>query len=446
MTSSREPGGTLRARDALALTVGIVIGAGIFRAPAAVAAAAGSAEAMLAAWAAGGLLSILGALCYAELAAAFPHSGGDYHFLERAFGGRIAFFHAWARLSVIQTGSLALLAYVVGDYLNLVAPLGRAGPAWWAAATVVLVSGVNWAGVRLGAGVQRWLTIVEVAGLVALIAAGFAVAPAAAPALPAPVGETNIGLALVFVLLTYGGWSETAYLSAELGAARRRIAAVLVGGLGLVTALYLLANLAFLRALGFAGLQGAEAVGAAVMERALGPAGAAAISLAVAIAALTSANATAITGARGAAALGANLKGGGWLARWDVARGTPGNAVLVQAAVALALVTAGAFSRDGFALAVDYTAPVFWLFLSAVGVAFFMLRRREPNAPRPFRVPLYPVVPALFLGTSAFMLWSSLAYAGRGALVGVAVLAAGALLLPLVRQEVRADPNPTRSG
>ncbi len=422
----------MRARDALALTVGIVIGAGIFRAPAAVAGAAGSAEAMLAAWAAGGLLSILGALCYAELASAFPHHGGDYHFLERAFGGRVAFFHAWARLSVIQTGSLALLAYVVGDYL---APLLGGEPAAWAAGTVLLVSAVNWAGVRLGAGVQRWLTLVEVAGLVLLIAAGFLVAPAAAPAPAAPAGEANLGLAMVFVLLTDGGWSETAYLSAELGAARRRIAAVLVGGLGLVTALYLLANLAFLRALGFAGLQGAEAVGAAVMERALGPAGAAAISLAVAIAALTSANATAITGARGAAALGANLKGGGWLAQWHGRRATPGNAVVVQAAVALALVTAGAFSRDGFALAVEYTAPVFWLFLSAVGAAFFVLRRREPDAPRPFRVPLYPVVPALFLGTSLFMLWSSLAYAGRGALVGVAVLAAGALLLPLVRRE-----------
>src|SRR5690606_27104500 len=124
----------------LAITVGIVIGAGIFRSPSLVAGAAGTEWVMMLAWVAGGLLSTVGALCYAELAAAYPHMGGDYHYLVRAFGQRIAFFYAWARLSVIQTGSIALLAYVFGDYMTQLLDLGPFSAAIYAAVAVLLVT------------------------------------------------------------------------------------------------------------------------------------------------------------------------------------------------------------------------------------------------------------------------------------------------------------------
>lgn len=426
---SGAPRPTLRAHEVLALTVGIVIGAGIFRSPSLVAGASGSELAMLAAWVAGGLLSIVGALCYAELASAYPSAGGDYHFLQRAYGPRTAFLYGWARLSVIQTGSIALLAYVFGDYFAVIAPIGPYSSTIYAAAAVVAVCGCNWLGVRRGARAQWWLTLAQVVGLVVVIVAGLLLAPSAPATLPPPSEGSAIGMMMVFVLLTYGGWSETVYLSVETKGSRRRIGMIMIGGLLIVTGLYLLTNLAYLRALGLSGMAGSDAVAAEVMRAALGDGGAAVISLVIAIAAITSANATAITGARSTYALGRTFSQLGWLGRWNVNRDTPGNALVAQGAIALVLVLAGAFARDGFALAVEYTAPVFWGFLLLVGIALFVLRVREPDVPRAFRVPLYPVLPALFCLTCAYMLWSSLAYTGVGALVGIAVLAAGSCIL-----------------
>lgn len=419
-------------REAIAIVVGIVVGAGIYRSPALVAANSGSEAAMVLAWFVGGAVSIIGALCYAELASAFPHAGGEYHFLRRAFGRRFAFLFGWSRLAIIQTGSLALLAYVYGDYVSQIVPLGPYSSTLHAAAAVVAITAVNWAGVTHGTRTQIWLTCLEVAGLLLVIVAGLLIAPAVTAPPPPASGETSFGLVLVFVLLTYGGWSEAAYLSAELREAQRRIMPVLVGSLALITILYLLVNLAFLRGLGMVGMSSSEAVAADLLRLAWGPMGAAAISVAVAVAALTSANATAFTGARSAYALGRDFPAFGFLGGWSTGKGTPRNALIVQGALALLLVAFGALARDGFRLAVEFTAPAFWFFFLAVGISLFVLRRREPEAERPFRVPLYPVLPTLFCLTSAYLLYASLAYTGAGALVGGAVLLAGAFLLWLL--------------
>ncbi len=432
MTGPAAPGPVpaLGFREAIAITVGIVIGAGIFKAPSLVAGASGGPATMLIAWALGGAVSIVGALCYGELASAHPGPGGDYRYLVRAFGGRVGFLYGWARLAIIQTGSIALLAYVFGDYLASVLP---GGAAMYAALAVAGLTALNWIGLRAGTATQNWLVLVEVLGLVAVIVAGLLFAPALPAQAAAPASDGGgFGLVLVFVLLTYGGWSEAVYLSAELRDAPRLMWRVLVIGLGAVTLLYLLANLAYLRGLGLAGMAASDAVAADLLRRVAGPAGAALIAGAVAVAALTSANATIFTGARSSFALGRDVPALGWLGRWNVARATPGNALLVQGAAALLLVAAGAVARDGFRLAVEYTAPVFWLFFLANGVALFVLRAREPDLPRPFRVPLYPVLPLVFCLTNAWLLWSSLAYTGWGALVGVAVLGVGALMLPWI--------------
>lgn len=430
MTPAACPIPLLRQREAVAIAVGIVVGAGIFKAPALVAGASDSAATMLFAWLLGGAISIVGALCYAELASAYPGPGGDYRYLTRAFGRRLAFLYGWARLAIIQTGSIALLAYVFGDYAASLLPLGEFGGPIYAALAVAALTAINWAGVRAGTTTQNWLTTVEVLGLVAVIVAGLVLAPAAPPDLaPASAGD-GFGLVLVFVLLTYGGWNETVYLSAEMRDAPRRMWRVLVISLGVVTLLYVLVNMAYLRVLGLAGMASSDAVAADLMGRVGGPAGAALIAGAVAIAALTSANATIFTGARSGYALGCDVAALRWLGRWDAGRATPGNALIAQGAAALLLVAGGAFARDGFRLAVEYTAPVFWLFFLLVGLSLFVLRAREPGIARPFRVPLYPVLPILFCATNAWLLWSSLAYTGWGALVGVAVLGVGALMLP----------------
>ena len=442
--TAATPAAVLAPRAAFAIAIGIVVGAGIFRTPSLVAANAASEWVFLAAWLLGGLLSIIGALCYAELASGWPQAGGDYAWLRRAFGGRLAFLYAWSRLAVIQTGSIALLAFVVGDYFAQLVDIGPWSSSIHAAAAVVLLTAVNWLGVREGVATQSWLTAVEVGGLLLIVLAALLFAPDA-PVAVAPVADRSAwGLVLVFVLLTYGGWSEAVYVTAEVRDAPRVMPRVLVGSLVAITVLYLAVNFAYLRVLGLGGIAGSQTVAADAMSAMFGGGGAALISALVVVAALTSANATLITGARSAWALGRDVPLFARLGRWDAAHGTPRTALLVQGALALALVGLGSLARDGFRTAVEFTAPVFWLFFLLVGIALFVLRRREPATPRPFRVPLYPLLPLAFCATSGWLLYSSLAYTGFGAMVGVAVLAAGALLLPFVAARPTPPEEPTR--
>jgi amino acid transporter len=420
-----------------------VVGAGIFRAPQLVAAnAAGGAE-FVALWVAGGLVSLVGALCYAELASAYPNAGGEYHFLTRAFGRTVGFLCAWSRLTVLQTGSIAILAFVFADYAApLVGAPESAGPAL-AAGTVVALTALNVLGLQHGRGTQYLLTAVEVVGLIAVTVAGFVAGGAGASAesvAPGVSGGGNVGLAMVFVLLTFGGWSEAAYLSAELRDGQRGASRALAWGIGVITVLYALANMAYYNALGLAGIAASSAVAADVMRAAAGPVGAAAVSFIVMASALSSANATMITGARSNYALGCDFTLFGFLASWRDEGSTPARALVVQGTIALALVAFGAVARGGFEAMVAYTAPVFWLTLFLAGVAVIALRRRDPEVERPFRVPLYPVLPLLFCATSAYMLYSSVAYAGRGALLGLGVMLAG---LPLVML-AGARPAPER--
>lgn len=422
----------LAARDAVMIVVGIVIGGGIFALPPAIAALAGSPAWMWAAWAAGAALTLAGALCYAEMAAAFPHPGGDYHFLTRAYGRDLSFFFGWARTGVILAGSMAMLAYACGDYLTRVANLGSHSPALYAVLVILALAALNARGLRASARVQNLLTTLEVAGVALVIAAGLAAAGASAQggSSPAPAAggvPATFGLALVFVLFTFGGWNEAAYLSAEVRGGQRAIVRVLAVAIGIVASVYGLFVLAAQEALGFEGLRSSGAVGADVLLAALGPAGEALIAGLVAVAALTSINATMIVGARGAFALGRDWPRLAFMARWHGDRGTPVAALLVQSAVALLLVAFAAVERGGVQTLVEYTAPVFWGFLVLVGAALFVLRARYPGAARPFRVPLYPVLPAAFVATCAYLFHASLAHArSQGAVrISLAVMGAG---------------------
>lgn len=451
---ARAPQRHLDVRHAVSVCVGMVIGAGIFKTSPMVAGNLDSAAALVAAWVFGGLLSFVGALCFAELAAAFPDAGGDYHFLRRAFGARTGWLFAWSRFAVIHTGAMALLGFVFGDYLVQVLPvqtlLGPAlapwAPSLAAASAIIVLTALNLAHVRVGLGTQLGLMTVEIGGLLALVAAALWMSvqgtppatPIAAHVQPVTV---QIGTALVFVFLAYGGWSDAATLSAELRDDRRGIVRALMIGLGLVTLLYVAANLAYLRGLGLDGLAASRAPAADLMRRAAGPVGEWLIVGAVSLTAVTVMNATLIAGARTTWAATRDLRAAGlWdgplatrlvgpLADWDAARGLPPRAVLAIGAVALLLVGLGSWTRGGFATMVDYLAPVYWGFLTLSGAALIVLRRREPQAARPFRVPLYPWLPLLFCACSAAMLVSSLRYVKAGAWVGVAVLLAGAVPL-----------------
>lgn len=465
------PRGVLGLHHAVAIIVGVVIGAGIFKAPSLVAGMAGSTGWMFAAWALGGLVSLIGALCYAELATTFPHAGGDYHFLHRAFGRRLSFLFAWARFSVITTGSIALLAFVFGDYMQQLLPLGRWGVALYAATSILLLGAVNLRSVRAGADTQGWLTLLEVGGLLLIVLAGLSLlfggsapvggGPAAADPGGAAPGWGAFGMAMVFVLLTFGGWNEAAYISAELkdgpdaaGVPRRgrNMVRALVGSIVIITVLYLLVNGAYWIGLGRAGMAASDAIAADLLRAAFGPWGATLIAALVALAALTSINATMIVGARTSYAVGRDWPALARLGQWDAQRGGPQVAMALQCAVALLLVGLGAFGDKGFRAMVEFTAPVFWLFFMLTGVSLLVLRRREPDRERPYRVPLYPLLPLLFVAVCAAMLWSSLSYVSSQALgglnaawVGVGVLLAGAVVMwALSRPFLR--PQPPRSA
>lgn len=416
------------------IAVGMVVGAGIFKSPALVAANAGSSEWLFLAWLAGGVVSLLGALVYAELSTAFPDPGGDYHFLKTAYGRRPAFLFAWARFAVINTGSIALLGFVLGDYMNVVWDLGPQGPAIYAAVSVVALTLFNLRGVHGSAGANFSLTGLEAVGLLLLGGAAVwmvwngvpALDPGDAVASVAP--PPTIGLAMVFVLLAYGGWSEISTLSAEVRDPRRGMLRALLLATGAITTLYLVANWALWRGLGLDGLAASEAPAADLMARAFGPQAAGVLALGVAFATITSINATIVVGARTTYAAAKDWPAIARLARWDAERGAPVRAILAQSAVALVLVGFGAATRQGFATLVDFTAPVFWLFLTASGVALIVLRFKRPDTARPFRTPLYPLTPILFAGASAFVLWSSVEYVRVGALAGLALLAVGAVI------------------
>jgi len=415
-TPPDQPAGVARhvsVRYVAIITIAMVIGAGIFKSPALVAANAGSETMVYLLWVLGGLISLAGALCYSELAAAFPHPGGDYHFLERAWGRRFAFLFAWARLAVINTGAIALLGFVIGDYMNRVVDLGPTGPAIYAFASVLGITAFK---LRPSGEVgDSLMVVVLIAGLLTLAAAALwldvrGIAPLD-PGTPATPGIGALGYGMVFVLLAFGGWTESATLSAEVKDPQR----------GMV------------RGLGLAGLAASSAPAADLMSRAFGPSAGIILAIGVVAAAVTSVNATIMVGARTTFAAASDYPALGWIGRWNTHTQSPRNAILVQGAISLLLVGLGA-AYQGFATLVDYTAPIYWVFLIASGLALIRLRFSEPAARRPFRVPLYPVLPALFILVSAAMLVSAILYVGAGTLFAAGVLALGGVVLVVLER------------
>ncbi len=266
-----SPRPVLSVLNAVAMIVGIVIGAGIFRTPSMVAANTGNEAMYMGSWLLGGLVSLTGALCYGELASAFPSTGGEYHFLHRAYGRRLAFLFAWARLSVVQTGSIAILAFIFGDYASQLRALGPQTSVIYAGMVVIALTALNILGVRFGTGTQKLLTTLEVGGVLLVIIAGLFFSPAHEPELVASdpaAGST--GLAMVVVLLTYGGWNEAGYISAEMRSGSKRLAAALIISLVVITGIYLLINWTYVRALGLDRMARSPAVAADLMQATFG--------------------------------------------------------------------------------------------------------------------------------------------------------------------------------
>ncbi|HEX7449219.1 MAG TPA: amino acid permease [Pirellulales bacterium] len=410
-TARSAPRRQLTLVDSTAIIVGIIIGSGMYKAAPTIAAAVPSPAALLLVWLAGGAFALVGSLCYAELATAMPHEGGDYVYLSRAYGRPVGFLFAWCELWMIRSGAIGSLAFVFADYFNEVLPLGRQASLVYAGGAVAVLTAVNMLGVTMGKWTQNLLTLAKVSGLLAVVGVGFLYSTPATAA--ATEHEVNWGLAMIMILYAYGGWNDMAYVGAEVRDPERNIVRALLLGTLVVTLVYVLVNAAFVHALGIDGMRNPDrAVAAEVVRLAGGEAGARAVSLLVAVSALGAVNGMIFTGARVYYALGTEHRLFSPLGVWNARFDTPLAAILIQGGVALALVvTFAGNAGGGFEQMVNVSFPPFWLFLLLVGAALFRLRWREPEMRRPFRTPGYPLTPLLFCAGAAFMLWASVSYA-----------------------------------
>jgi amino acid transporter len=437
---SAAPRHLLSVPDGIFLVAGMVIGVGIFKLPGLVAGAAASGTQFFLAWVLGGLASICGALVYAELAARYPETGGEYVFLRRGFGEGVGFVFAWSRMTVIQTGAIAAVAFVFGEYASQIVSFGAQTNAIWAALVVTALTALNFAGTLQSKRLQKGMEILLMLSLAAIALGG--IATGGAPP-PAKEGGGAFTLMMIFVLYTFGGWNEGAYLAGEVRDAPRDMVKVLVGGIALVTVLYLLVNWGYYSVLGLKGMAESKAIGVDTIRSVAGDKAALLIAVVVCVSAFTTINAAIFTGARTNWAFGRDFPSFAFLGSWRETGSTPGNALIVQLVIMLALIWAGSTTRDGFEAMVAYGLPVFWSFLFLTGLTLFVFRSKGGALPA-FRTPLFPLVPVAFLVMCAFMVWSSFDYVanspygpkfGTLVLAGLAVMAAGIPLYFLARRK-----------
>lgn len=418
--------------DSTCIIVGIIIGAGIYETAPTVAQCLGSTAGVLGVWLLGGCLALAGALCYAELATAIPREGGDYVYLSRAYRPWVGFLFGWSQLAVVRPGDIALMAFIFARYAHKLWPLAAYSHLFYASAAVVVLTGINIVGVKTGKWTQNLLTLAKVLGMAAIIMVGFsAPPPAPAPEPPGVISWGGLDLALILVMFTFGGWNEMAYVAAEIKNPRRNIVRGLVTGTVAVTVLYLLMNAAFLNSLGLGQMAASEAVAVDAMARVFPEAAGRAIAVLICISSLGAVNGLIFTGARISYALGEGHPAFRPLGIWHPRLGTPVWALATQGLISLAIIlVAGSFLDT-----IIYTAPVVWLFFLGTGLSVFILRRREPDLARPYKVSAYPLPPVIFALCCVFMLYSSVSYAlakvPAGMLLLAGVMASGAIIYRL---------------
>jgi amino acid transporter len=506
--------------DTVCIIVGIIIGVGIFKAPGSIFAMASGPWQALGIWIVGGVLCIVGAFCFAELATTYPRSGGEYVYLTRAFGPWAGFLFAWGQLLIVRTGaSIVPLAYVFADYAVKLANVDDKASGFVilyplvALLPVVVLTVINIIGVRSGKRTQNFLTVLKVLGLVGVLIAGFAwghwreggtelrvyegtitatgsdslflhTGDASPPHFFAidsntrvtldgdeqiDDGETKrklqpddlkdkrvkvlvqpdepfravrvkatkrtpfgaLTLMLILVLWTYAGWHEGSYVAAEVENKRRNLPRALLLGTATVIVLYLLVNAAYIAGLGFETAADSDVVAADVLKRVPGGFGESAMSVLVMLSALGAINGMLCTNARIFAEFGNDHALFAPLGRWNQRFGTLVAALLVQLGVCIATIAAvtwGLGSTKNFERLINGTAPVFWLFFLATGVALFVLRWKDRGIERPFTTPWYPLTPLIYCGFCGLMVVSSVMASLADAAAWLGVLLVG---LPL---------------
>ena len=432
--SPEEESAALSMWDAVSLIVGIVIGSTVFKMSGTIFANVPDPWTGLGIWVVGGALSFVGALCYAELATTYPRLGGEYNYLTRAFGPMVGFLFGWAQLAIIQTGSIGALSYVFAEYAVKVFGVGESSTVWLALAAVVGLTGLNCLGIRSGKWTQNLLTTAKAVGLAMLIVGGLSVTGTTSMEIETPVKGPGWSLSMILVLYAYGGWNDAAFVAADVRDRKRNIPQALLLGIGAITACYLLVNAAYLTTLGFEGLRASHQPAGDAMAKVFGKSGERAISVLVMVSALGSVNGLIFSVARLHATVGADHRAFALLGRWSAWSKAPLWSLLVQGTIAGSMIVC--VGTDGGRKGVDAlltvmhaspvpwgkyyggfetlyaaSAPIFWLFFLATGVAYFVLRDKDRDIERPFSAPLFPLCPLLFCQMCLFGLYSATTYA-----------------------------------
>ena len=413
---------TIGLLDATVIVVGTVIGSAIFLVPNSVAQSLPSAVSILLVWTLTGVLSFFGALAFAELGAMMPDTGGQYVYLREAYGPLTGFVSGWALFLVIQTGSLATLAAGFAIYLAYFIPLSTIGARLASVLLIAALTAVNYRGVRLGVGVQRVFTFLKLAGLTIIVASAF-IAPRHATttaSISMPFSWSSFGVAMIACLWAYEGWNSLSFVAGEVERPSRNIPLALGIGAAMLIAIYLTANVAYMRMLSVPEIAASSRVAAQSAEISIGPFGATLVALTILVSIIGSANGTTLTQAR---IYFAQARDGLFfpaLGRVHPRFGTPYVAIAVQGVWASVLAASGSYER-----LFSYVIFTAWIFYGLVALAVVVLRRRWPDRPRPYRMWGYPLTPLLFAGVAFWFVANTIVTTPGPSLIGLGIVATG---------------------
>ena len=418
----------LKLRDVSLLTVGAVIGSGIFIVPALVLRASnGSVPVATSVWLLAGVLSLLGALSYAELAAMNPEAGGLYTYLRDAYGNFPAFLYGWTLFVLAGSGSVATLAVAFSNYLQELVAIGPLASRVVSIAMIIVLCAINVRGTRQSADLQNWTTALKAGPLfllsVYLLFVGSGLGGEAAPATTATHASMISGLltAMIGVLWAYEGWQYVTFVAGEVIEPQRTFPRGLIAGTAVLVLLYCLASVAYVAALGVERAMGSERIAADAVSATLGSAAAKLIAVAILISMFSAANSIVLTTPRVFFAMARDGVFFRQLAHVHARFGTPAVAVCAMSVISAILAASGTFEQ-----LLTYVVFTSWIFYALGALSVFVLRRKKPLAQRPFRVPGYPLTPILFVVSAAIIVINAIITQPTRAAVGLGLVLLGA--------------------
>lgn len=412
--------------ETTAIAMGVMIGTAIFIVPAEVTRYMGSPGAALAVWTVGGLLSLFGALSFAELAGMMPQAGGQYVYLREAYGSLVSFLCGWTFFMAAQSGGSSVLAVGFAQYLGEFLPLTLWQQRAAAAASIAVLTAINYLGVKEGGRLQSLLTGLKVGAIVALIVLGYVLVsglPPSGSSLPVHTGSgfvASFGVAMVAVLWAYEGWNTCTFAASEVKKPERNVPLALILGTAAVVVLYLGLNLVYYRVLHLPEVAQSTRVGADAAVRIFGHTGSLFVSLLIIISTLGSLNGSILAAPRVYYAMAKDGLFFRWCAAVHPRFHTPHLALVLQGLCAILIVALGNYEQL-------FTYVIFagWVFYALTGFAVIILRRKRPDLPRPYRVLGYPFVPIVFVLTSAWFIVNTLVEKPIESGIGCLIVALG---------------------